>query len=58
MSAYRLELEGFAATIRSGAPNLCDGAAGMNADVGILYGEEAIERRMRLEIPASAFHST
>lgn len=55
LTAYRLELEGFARTIRDGAPNLCDGVEGMNAAVGTLKGYEAVAKQAQLEIPADLY---
>jgi hypothetical protein len=57
VTAYRLELEGFASTIRVGSPNLCDGASGMNADVAVVSGQEAVRKRARIEIPATAYYA-
>ncbi|HUG42799.1 MAG TPA: Gfo/Idh/MocA family oxidoreductase [Acidobacteriota bacterium] len=51
LTAYRLELEGFARTIRNGAPNLCDGVEGMNAAVATALGHEAVTQQAALEIP-------
>ena len=50
VSAYRLELEGFARTIRNGEPNLCDGEIGLKAATAILKADEAIAQNRKLEI--------
>jgi predicted dehydrogenase len=50
VSAYRLELEGFARTIRNGEPNLCDGEVGLKAATAILKADEAIAQNRKLEI--------
>lgn len=41
---YRWELEGFAHTIRTGAPNLCDGIRGMNAAYASFAGVESAKK--------------
>lgn len=57
--AYRFEVEGFAASIRNGKPNLCPGSEGMNAAVAILKGNEAIQKGgQKLEIPPEMYHAT
>ena len=48
---YRYELQGFAHTIRQGAPNLCDGRRAALAAQACLYGKQALESKSRLEIP-------
>lgn len=50
---YRWELQGFAHTIRTGFPNLCDGRRGAQAAAACLYGKESLEKRKRIEIPSS-----
>jgi predicted dehydrogenase len=50
LTAYKLELEGFARTIRTGEPNLCDAEAGLKAATAILKADEAIAQGRRLEI--------
>ena len=40
---YRWELQGFAHTIRTGAPNLCDGMRGMKAAAASFAGKESID---------------
>ena len=50
LTAYRLELEGFAQTIRNGRPNLCDGVEGMNAAVSTILGFDAVNQRATLPI--------
>ncbi len=57
VSAYRIELQGFAATIRGGAPNLCDGEAGLRASVPILMADEAARKGGKLAIPAGAYRA-
>jgi len=46
----KLELEGFARTIRTGEPNLCDAETGLKAATAILKADEAIAQGRRLEI--------
>ncbi len=48
---YKWELQGFAHTIRSGYPNLCDGKRGAMAATACLYGKQSLEIKKRLEIP-------
>lgn len=55
LTAYRLELEGFAQTIRDGRPNLCDGVEGMNAAVSTIMGYDAIEQHSRIDIRPDSF---
>jgi hypothetical protein len=55
LSAYRLELEGFAQTIRDGRPNLCDGYEGMRAAVSTIMGYDAVEQRTDLPIKQDLF---
>jgi len=50
LNAYRLELEGFARSIRSGEPNLCDGEVGLQSATAIVKADEAINEGRRLEI--------
>ncbi len=47
---YRFELQGFAHTIRAGAPNLCDGLKGTQAALACFSGQESLKRRQRVEI--------
>ena len=55
LTAYRLELEGFAQTIRSGRPNLCDGQEGMNAAVATILGFDAVQQQARIDIRPDMF---
>lgn len=48
---YTWELEGFAHTIRTGAPNLCDGARAGRTAQAIYAGKEAADTKTRVEIP-------
>lgn len=57
VTAYRFELEGFCNTVRHGAPNLCDGPAGMNACVPILMANKSVDEGKKLEIPAELYWS-
>jgi predicted dehydrogenase len=57
LSPYRLELQGFAATIRGGAPNLCDGEAGLRAAVPILMADDAARGGGRLPIPPESYRA-
>lgn len=57
LTAYRLELEGFAQTIRDGRPNLCDGVEGMNAAVATIMGSDAVDKRIRNDIPKDLYPS-
>jgi predicted dehydrogenase len=50
LTAYKLELEGFARTIRNGDPNLCDGETALRAATAILKADEAIAQGRRLDI--------
>jgi predicted dehydrogenase len=50
VTAYKLEIEGFARTIRNGEPNLCDGETGLKAATAILKADEAIAQNRKLEI--------
>ena len=51
LAPYRIQLEGFARTIRNGDPNLCDGEAGFRAALPIVKAREAIGSRTRVDIP-------
>ncbi|GEM_PF-507480 len=51
LDPYRWEMQGFAHTIRTGAPNLCDGVAGAKAALACLYGKQSLENRQKIEIP-------
>jgi predicted dehydrogenase len=55
LTAYRLELEGFAQTIRNGRPNLCDGQEGMNAAVATILGFDAVQQQARIDIRPDMF---
>jgi predicted dehydrogenase len=57
LTAYRLELEGFAQTIRTGRPNLCDGVEGMNAAVATIAGYDAVEKKIRNDIRSDLYAS-
>jgi predicted dehydrogenase len=57
VSAYRIELQGFAATIRGGAPSLCDGEAGLRAAVPILMADEAARKGGKLAIPPESYRA-
>ncbi len=48
---YGWELEGFAHTIRTGAPNLCSGVRGLQAAQAVFAGREALKTKQRQEIP-------
>jgi len=48
---YRWQLQGFAHTIRTGAPNLCDGQRGAQAAAACLYGQKSLKKQKRLVIP-------
>ncbi len=48
---YQWELEGFAHTIRTGAPNLCDGVRGTLAAQACYAAEESADKKQRIEIP-------
>lgn len=48
---YTWELEGFAHTIRTGAPNLCDGVRAARTAQAIYAGKEAATTKSRVEIP-------
>ncbi|GAB4239118.1 MAG: hypothetical protein Kow00109_13820 [Acidobacteriota bacterium] len=50
LTAYRLELEGFAQTIRAGRPNLCDGVEGMRAAIPGILGADAVDQHAVLPI--------
>ena len=56
VSAYRLELEGFARTIRNGEPNLCDGEEGLKAATAILKADEAVKQTKILEISQNLYN--
>ena len=55
LTPYRLELEGFAQTIRNGRPNLCDGVEGMRAAVATIMGYDAVSEKMRIDIRDDLF---
>lgn len=55
LSAYRMELEGFAQTIRDGRPNYCDGKEGMNAAVATITGYDAIVNKSRVDIRSDLY---
>ncbi len=50
LTAYKLELEGFARTIRNGDRNWCDGVAGLQSAAPILKAREAIAGSTRVEL--------
>ncbi len=50
LAAYRMELEGFAQTIRTGRPNQCTGTDGMNAAVAAIMGYDAVNKRVLADI--------
>jgi predicted dehydrogenase len=50
VSAYKVEIEGFARTIRNGEPNLCDGEEGLKAAAAILRADEAIAQKTKLAL--------
>ncbi|UCF37635.1 MAG: Gfo/Idh/MocA family oxidoreductase [Acidobacteriota bacterium] len=58
LTAYRLELEGFAQTIRDGRPNLCDGVEGMNAAIATIMGYDAVEKQIRNDIRPDIYPSS
>ena len=58
LTAYRLELEGFAQTIRDGRPNLCDGQEAMNAAVATILGFDAVQQQARIEIRDDMYATT
>ncbi|MBI1386951.1 MAG: hypothetical protein GC154_00700 [bacterium] len=47
---YKWELEGFAHTIRTGAPNLCDGRRGLMALQAALAGQDSIKEGKRIMV--------
>lgn len=51
LEPYKRELRGFAHSIRTGAPNLCDGTRAAQAAQACFMGEESARRKERLEIP-------
>lgn len=55
LTAYRLELEGFAETIRDGRPNLCDSVEAMNAAVPTIMGHDAARQQTALSIPGDTY---
>lgn len=57
LTAYRLELEGFAQTIRTGRPNLCDGVEGMRAAIAGIMGSDAVDQATALPIRADVYPS-
>lgn len=58
LAAYRLELEGFAQTIRSNRPSLCDGREGMNAGIATIMGYDAVEKQVRIDIRSDLYASS
>lgn len=57
LTAYRLELEGFAQTIRSGRPNMCDARVGMEAAIATIMGYDAVSGKMKSEIRSDLYPS-
>jgi predicted dehydrogenase len=57
LTAYRLELEGFAQTIRSGRPNLCDATVGMDAAIATIMGHDAVSKKIRQDIRSDLYPS-
>lgn len=55
LTAYRLELEGFAQTIRDGRPNLCPPEEGMRAAVATIMGYDAIAQKAAINIRQDVF---
>lgn len=55
LMAYRLELEGFARSIRHGDRNLCDGQEGARAAVATIAGYQAIETGEPQQIAPEAY---
>ncbi len=55
LTAYRLELEGFAQTIRDGRPNLCDGYEAAKAAVSTIMGHDAVAQKTVLPIRSDLF---
>lgn len=51
LDPYKFEFEGFAHTIRTGAPNLCPGVRAMRAAQACYAGQEAAKTLKRVEIP-------
>lgn len=49
---YRWELQGFAHTIRTGAPNLSDGRRGMESAIACYAGEESARTKQRIALAA------
>lgn len=47
---YQTELEGFANSIRMGAPNYCDGKMGLEAAATVLLANESLARGEKVEI--------
>ncbi|MBN2326296.1 MAG: Gfo/Idh/MocA family oxidoreductase [Candidatus Omnitrophica bacterium] len=52
LEPYKWELQGFAHSIRTGAPNLCDGVRGAEAALACLEGEKSLQNRQRRIIPS------
>ncbi|HSV74353.1 MAG TPA: Gfo/Idh/MocA family oxidoreductase [Chthonomonadales bacterium] len=52
---YLLQMEDFFASVRTGAPTLCDWRDGLAATVAAVRANEAMERQTRVEIPASDY---
>ncbi len=51
LEPYRWELQGFAHTIRTGAPNLCDGYRAALAAQACLAGQQSLKSQTRVAIP-------
>lgn len=50
LEPYKWELQGFAHTIRTGAPNLCSGERAAQAAMACFAGKESREKKQRIEI--------
>jgi predicted dehydrogenase len=57
LTAYRLELEGFAQTIRNGRPNMCDAKVGMKAAIATIMGYDAFDKKIRNDIRSDLYPS-
>ena len=54
-NSYLLEMEDFFNSVRTGAPISCDWRQGLTAAVAAIRANEAMEKKKRVEIPASDF---
>jgi len=51
--SYKNEIAEFCTAVRTGAPVRCGGEKAMKSAVAILIGNQAADKRSRLEIPGS-----